>query len=164
MTKLEQRIKKDLKKALKEKKELKTSVLRMLNSSLHNKEIEKKTRLRKSDKEDKDIEKKGQLTEEEIIEIISSEAKKRKEAISQFEKGEREDLAGKERKELKILKEYLPEQFSEKDINKLAREIIEEVNAEGMSDMGAVMGKLMPKVKGKAEGDKVSKIVKELLS
>ncbi len=161
---LKQKIEQDLKEALKKKERLKLEVLRMLNSSLHNKEIEKKSKLRKEGKSKGEIEKQGKLNNEEVIEIVFSEAKKRKESISEFEKGGREDLVEKEKKELKILEKYLPEQLSEDEIRKIVQKIIEETGAKGMKDMGQVMSKIMVKVKGKAEGSLVNKTVKDLLS
>jgi len=96
--------------------------------------------------------------------VISSEIKKRKEAILEFEKGERKDLVKRETSEMKILQSYLPEQLPEAEIKKFAKEIIKKAGAKEIKDMGKVMSELMPKLKGKAEGSLVSKIVKELLS
>jgi len=167
-----EKINQDLKKAFKEKKELEVLVLRGLNAAIHNKEIEKRTRLSKElsfaeaseDKEKLEKLKEGsKLTEEEFIEVISSEAKKRKEAIEEFKKGGRNDLVEKEEKELEILKKYLPEQMSEDQIKEEAKKVIEEVSATSPQDTGKVMSALMPKLKGKAEGGMVSKIVSELL-
>ncbi|MFC1663657.1 GatB/YqeY domain-containing protein, partial [Patescibacteria group bacterium] len=82
----------------------------------------------------------------------------------EFEKGERKDLAEKEKAEIEILNQYLPEQISKEEIEKLAREIIEKIGAKEIKDMGKVMAELMPKVKGKTEGGEVGKVVKELLT
>ncbi len=142
-----QEIKIDLKKALQERDKLKVSVLRMVLSILHNKEIEKK-----------------EITEEEINQVLFSEIKKRKEAIEQYQKGGREELVEKEKKELDILKKYIPEQLSEEEIKKIVKEAIKETGAETMKDMGKVMGKIMPKLKGKADGSLVNKTVQELLN
>lgn len=144
---LKEQIKEDLKKALKEKDKAKVSVLRMINASIQNKEIEKK--------ED--------LKDQDIIQIISKEIKKRKEALKDFEKAEREELIEKEKKGIEILKNYLPEQMDKKEIKELVGKVIEEENAKGMQDMGKVMEKIMPKVKGKADGKMVSNIVREKL-
>lgn len=179
---LKEKIKEDFKKALKEKKETEISTLRMLRAAVVNREKEKRYKIskdyypptaptalppRRAPKPDlkvKDLEKESQLTDEEIIEVIFSEIKKRKEAIAQFEKGKREDLVEKEKKEMGILIKYLPEQISEEEIKKLAKETIEKIRAKSTKDLGKVMGQLMPQVKGKAEGSLVSKIVTELLS
>lgn len=162
---LKKRIQEDFKKVLKERKEIEISTLRMLKSAILNREKEKRYKLskEKSDLKEKDLEKESQLTDEEIIEVIFSEVKKRKEAMVEFEKGERMDLVEKEKKEMEILKKYLPELLSKEEIKKLAKEVIEKIGAVSIKDMGRVMGVLMPKVKGKAEGSLVSKIVKELL-
>jgi uncharacterized protein YqeY len=104
------------------------------------------------------------LTDEGVIEIVFSEIKKRKESIIEFEKGKRENLVKKEKEEIEILKNYLPEQLSEKEIEEAAREVIEKMGAKDIKDMGKVMGGLMPKLKGKAESALISRIVKDLLS
>jgi len=152
---LKEKIKLNLNSALKEKRTLEVLVLRQLLAAILNKEKEKRFKA----KEEKDI----QLTDEEVIEVISSEAKKRRESIFEFEKGKRQDLVEKEKKELEILEKYLPEQLPEEEIRKLIKEAIEKTDAKEIKDMGRVMAELMPKIKGKADGTLVSKIVKELL-
>jgi hypothetical protein len=162
---LKEKIQEDLKTALKEKNEIETSTLRLVLAAISNKETEKRTKIWKEKPElsPKELEKESQLTDEEIVEVIGSEIKKRKEAILLFEKGERTDLVEKEKKELEILKKYLPEQMSEDRIKEEAKKVIEEIGASGPKDTGKVMSALMPKLKGKAEGGVVSKIVGELL-
>jgi uncharacterized protein YqeY len=163
---LKEKIDEDLKRAMKEKKEREVSTLRLLKAAIFDREKEKRYKISKEKEElkEEELEKESQLSDEEIIEVIHSEIKKRKEAILEFEKGKREDLVKKEKEEIEILKNYLPEQLSEKEIEKLAKEIIEKVGAKDIKDMGKVMKELMPKVKGRADGALVSKIVKELLS
>ena len=138
----------------------------MVSAAILNKEKEKryKASKEKSDLKEEELMKESQLTEEETVNAIFSEAKKRKEAIIEFQKGKRLDLVSKEEAELKILKEYLPEEISEEEIRKTAKEIIDKVKAGGAEDMGKVMKELMPCFRGRAEGNLVSKIVKELLS
>jgi len=160
---IKEKINNDLKEALKTKDELKISVLRGINSALKNKEIEKRTKISKEEKDLEKLKELSALTEDEIIEVLLSEAKKRKDAIEEFKKGKRMDLAEKEEKELKILKEYLPEQMSEEEIKEAAKRAIEEVKAIGPRDMGRVMSVLMPQLKGRADGKTVSRIVNELL-
>ena len=152
---LKEKIKLNLNSSLKEKKTLAVSVLRQLLAAILNKEKEKRFKT----KEEKDV----QLTDEELIEVISSEVKKRRESILEFEKGKRQDLVEKEKKELEILEKYLPEQLSEEEIRKLTKEAIEKTDVREIKNMGKVMAELMPKIKGRAEGALVSKIVKELL-
>jgi len=165
MDALKQKIQENLKTAIKEKKETEVSTLRMLSAAITNKEKEKRYKISKTKKElsESVLGEESQLNNEEIIEVIFSEVKKRKEAILEFEKGNRQDLTNKEKEELEILQKYLPEQLSEEEIKKLAKEAIEKVGAKEQKDMGKVMAELMPKVKGRADGGLVSKIVKESL-
>ena len=150
---LKQTIQKDLFQAVKEGDEIIRSTLRMLLAAILNREKEKKYKTSEEE-----------LTNEEIIEIVFSEIKKRKEAIVEFEKGKRIDLAEKEKKEMEVLQKYLPEQLSEQELKKIVKEAIEKVGAKEIKDIGKVMVEIMPKVKGRADGGTVSKIVKELLT
>src|SRR3989338_5670048 len=153
---LNEKIKADLKNSMKQKEELTLSVLRMLSAAIVNKEKEKRFKSGQS----QDI----ALTDEEIIEVIATEIKKRKEAALAYEQGDRKELSEKEKKEAEILQQYLPEQLSEAEVKKLVKTAIEKVGAKTQKDMGKVMQELMPKVKGKADGSLVSKLVKDLLS
>lgn len=152
---LREEIQADARQAMKEKDELRSSVLRLLAAELDEKEREKRYKLGRQE----DI----QLSDEEVLEAICHEAKKRKEAIVGFEKGGRIESAEKEKQELEILQKYLPEQLSEEEVKELTAEAIKESGVETIHDMGKVMKALMPKVKGKADGGLVSRIVKELL-
>ena len=158
---LKEKILQNLNAALKEKKGLETSVLRMLLAAILNKEKEKRYRIFKETSNLPFAA--ARLTDEEIIEVISAEAKKRRESIEGFQKGNRQELADKEKKELEILEKYLPEQLSQEELKKLVQEAIAKVGAKEMRDMGKIMQELMPKIKGKADGSSVSKTVKELL-
>ena len=160
---LKEKIQSDIKEAMKARENEKVGVLRMLQSEIKNAEIAKRTKLSKSNGAD-DIEQKSQLSDEEIIEVISRETKKRKDAIELYEKGGRKELAEKEKKEAEILSAYMPEQMSEEEIRSLAKKTIDRLNASGQQDMGKVMGALKLETKGKADGAAVSRIVKELLS
>ena len=178
---LKEKIQQDLKNALKEARETELSVLRMVASAIVNKEKDKRYKIvnelrsfppfanarvvkEKPDLAEEELEKESRLTDEEVLEVISSEVKKRKEAALLFEKGARQDLAEKEKEELKILQRYLPEQISEEELKKLVKEAIDKTGAKEMKDMGKVMAELMPRVKGRADGSLVSKIIRELLS
>ncbi len=142
----------DLKSAMKSKDSDRLMVLRSLKSKILEREISER--------------KGGEsvLTDEQIIEVLMKAAKQRKESIEQFESGGRVDLADKEKKELSIIEEYLPEMMNEDEIRIAVRNQITQMGASGMGDMGKVMGTLMVKLKGKAEGSLISKIVKEELS
>jgi len=153
---LKERIQEDIKSSVKNKEELRVSVLRLLSAAILNKEKEK----RYKSGEEKEV----QLTDEEIIDVIAAETKKRKEAIADYEKGNREELAEKEKKEMEILQQYLPEQLSEEEIKKIVKAAIEKIGAKELKDMGKVMQELAPQIKGKADGSLVSKTVKDLLA
>jgi len=160
---LKEKINQDIKQAMQSKEELFLLVLRGISAAIHNKEIEKRTKLSKTEQDIKKLEEQSKLTEEEVIEVISSEAKKRRDSIEEFTKGNRQDLVDKEIKELEIIKTYLPEQMSEDAIREIIKKAIAETNAAGPKDTGKVMSAIMPQLKGKADGNLVSKIVGELL-
>ena len=161
---LYERLYQDLKESQLKKEELKVSVLRLALASLNNKQIEKRTRLSKTFPLEK-LEL-AKLTEEEIIETLNSEAKKRKESITSFKQGQRQELAEKEEKELIILEEYLPKPIAEKELREMVKGVITKVKAGSLADLGKVMSQLMPEIKkkGRADGSLVNQIVKELLS
>jgi len=144
---LQQRLDEDLKASIKKSDRLKTSVLRMVKAAVKNKQIDKQR----------------ELSDDEIISVISTLSKQRRESIELFSKGGREDLAEKENQELSILQSYLPNQLTSEDLDLLITEAIKESLAEGIKDMGKVMRFLMPKVKGTADGKVVNQRVKELL-
>lgn len=163
---LKSNIQADIKSALLEKKELELSVLRMLLSAINNKETDKKTKIwkEKSEMAPEKIQQETELKDEEIFDVIASEIKKRKEAIELYEKGGRQELADKEKKETAILQKYLPAQMPEDEIKKLIAAAIKKSGAAGVKEMGKVMGIITPQIKGKADMSLVSKIVKESLS
>src|SRR5680860_1558527 len=133
-----QELKDELKKSMLAKDELKTSVLRMLLSSLSYLEIQK----------GKDYE----ASSEDVLSIIQKEAKQRNDSIEQFKSAGRDELVKKEEQELELLKKYLPEQMNNEELEELVTKAISQTNASSMQDMGKVMGALMPMVKGKANG------------
>ncbi len=112
----------------------------------------------------KEIEKKGELTDSDLVAIISHEIKQRKDSVAQYTAGKRADLADQEKKEIDILMKYLPAQLSEKEIAAKIKEAITRVNAAGPADMGKVMGQVMKELKGKADGALVQRLVKQSLS
>jgi len=105
-----------------------------------------------------------ELDDEGIIEVISKMVKKLKDAIAEFEKGDRQDLVDNNNREIEVLSKYLPKQLSEEELTTIIKEVIAQANAESMKDMGKVMGATVAKTKGKADGNLINKIVKELLS
>lgn len=145
---LKEQIEKDFIEAYKAKDELKTSVLRMIKSSVKNKEIAN----------GKD------LGDTELAELIAKEIKQRRDSSEQYKAGDRAELAEKEDEEIKILANYMPEQMPEDEIAKIVDEAIAKTGANNPADMGKVMGAIMPQVKGKADGTLVSNMVKTKLS
>ena len=153
MPSLKNQINTNIKDAMRAKDQEALSVLRMLASAIKDKEIA----MRKGE----DV----SLTDEQVTEVIMSEAKKRKDSIEAYEKGGRKDLAEKENSEIKILDKYLPEQMSDEELEKIVKEIVETGQCPvSIQDFGKIMGQVMPKVKGKADGNKVSEAVKKVLS
>ncbi len=163
---LKQKIQNDVKEALKAGNEVCLSTLRMLLASILSKEKEKRYKISKSETglAEEELRKKSELKDEEIVEVIFSEIKKRKDAAAMFKQGNRPGLAEKEEKEIGILQKYLPEQISEEELKKIAKSAIEKTGAKGIKEMGKVMAEMMLKVKGKADAGLVSKIVKDFLS
>jgi uncharacterized protein len=147
------KIKQDLQKALKEGDSLKVSTLRLVLSAVEKQEKEKRYKEKKE----------ASLSQDQIVEIIASEAKKRKESIKSFELGGRDDLVDKEKKELAILKEYLPQEMTEQELISIIKKAIIDVNAQGLKDINKVMPQVMPQVKGRADGSIVSQKVKQEL-
>jgi len=145
---LRELIPEDLKNALRNKNTFELSVLRMLQAALINKEIDKR---------------KEALTDEDVISVIGTEIKKRRDAAREFEKVNRPDAADQEKAEIEILMKYMPQQMSEDEIRDAVKKAVEDTQAESMQDIGKVMKVLMPQVKGKADGSIVNKIVKEEL-
>jgi uncharacterized protein YqeY len=145
---LKERIENDLRQAQKEKEKTTVSTLRMLNAAILNAEI---AAMRKK------------FQDEDVMTVIRQEVKKYKDSIEEYKKGEREDLVKKEEEELKILMKYLPAELSEEEIRKIVEEKVNELGASGPGDFGKVMGAVMKEIAGRAGGDKVGKIVKEML-
>ena len=104
------------------------------------------------------------LADDDVISILAKEIKQRREALADFEKGNREDLVEQNKAEIEILLKYLPQQLSEEEIKQIVKESAEEVGANNIKDMGKVMAVVRPKVLGKADGKLVSQIVKEYLN
>lgn len=149
---IKQSILDELKSAMKQKKVDRLRVLRSLKAKILEKEISE----RKGGE--------GEIDDEQIVEVLMKAAKQRKESIEQFDEGDRKELADKERDELKIIEEFLPEMMGDDEVRAAVKEQIEKMGATDISDMGKVMGVMMGKLKGKAEGGTVSRIVKEELS
>ncbi len=144
---LSERLDEDLKSAMREQNELRRSVLRIVRSELHN--------------EEKNQQK--SLDEESVLAVINKIAKRNRESIEEFKKGNRDDLVEREEAELQVLLGYLPEQLTDEEIYQLASQIVQDTKAQGPSDKGKVMSAIMPQVRGKADGAVVNKIVMGIL-
>jgi hypothetical protein len=142
------RLDEDLKAAMKRSDAISVSSLRMAKAAIKNVQIDKGR----------------ELSDEEILSVLLSMAKQRRESIEQFLRGGREELAEKERQELAVLQSYMPAQLSPDEIEQLIVQAIQESSARSEADMGRVMKLLMPKIKGVADGKWVNNRVKELLS
>ena len=135
----------DLKTAMKNQNKERLSVIRMVKGAIQMSELNKK----------------HELTDEEVIDVITKEIKSRKDSINEFKKGGREDLITKTQSEIDILSAYLPKQLTVDELNEIIDNVFALVNPTSAKDMGKVMKTLTPKVKGKADMGLVSKIVKE---
>jgi len=158
---LKEKIQGDVKEALKAGDAKKRVVLSSLLSAIKNRELEKRSKLAKAGEANPDTA--SALTDEEAVEVISTEIKKRKESVETYTKAGRPELAEGEQAEIEVLMVYMPEQLSEDAIRTEVQAAIEQVHPLGAKDMGKVIGAVMPKVKGRADGQLVSKIVKEEL-
>ena len=145
---IKEKLQSDLLEAVRKRDETRRSALRLLKASI---QYEEKAKGR-------------DLQDDETVEVLSREAKKRRESIDAFRKANRSDLVDKEEVELAIVSEYLPEQLSREEVTLLARTVISEIGALGPDDRGKVMGKLMPQLRTRADGNMVNEIVAELLS
>ena len=144
---LKEKLLSDMKGALKARDSLRLSTIRGLNSEIKNKEIA----LRRD------------ILDEEVLSLVASQIKKRKEAAAMFEKGGRFDLSEKEDQERVILQGYLPEQASEDEVRNRVREVIAELAAQGPKDLGKVMKTIIPEFKGKADSGMIKNLVSEYL-
>ena len=142
------KLQEEMKAAMKSGDKEKLSTIRMLISEIKKVQIDSKK----------------ELSDEEIVSILQKYIKQRKEAYTQYEQAGRKDLAEKELKEIEIVQQFLPPPLSEEELIKIVEEIIQEVGASSIKDMGKVVKAVMDKVKGRAEGSLISKIVKEKLS
>ena len=145
---LKEKLEVDLRQAMKDRDNVKRSVLRLLLAAIKNAEIAKRDSLDNPD----------------ILGIVAKEIKQRNESIEAFKQGDRQDLVAQEEAEMAVLKEYLPRQLSREEVIIEARQVIEEVGAQGPRDKGKVMSRLMAQLKGKADGREINEIVTELLN
>ena len=145
---LQERLSEDLKDAMRRKDSTRRSTIRFIRAAVQNQEIDKGKA----------------LDDDEVIGVLSRLVRQHQESITEFKKADRQDLVGKEEAELRIIREYMPEQIPEENLADLARNAISQTGASGPGDFGKVMGLLMPQVRGRADGAQVSSVVRQLLS
>ena len=138
----------DLAEAMKLRDEVRTTTLRLLKSAMKNYQIELG----------------HDLTMQEALSVLQKEAKKHQDSITQYNSANREDLANEEQAELEIIKQYLPEQMSREDVDKIVDEVIGDSGASGPADMGKVIAAVRQKTEGKADGAMIAEIAKSKLS
>lgn len=145
---LQNKLKEDMKQAMKNKDKETLSVIRMLRASLQNEAIKLGV---------------DELSADDELSILSRELKQRKDSLEEFKSANREDLVEKLEAEIVVLQSYMPEQLSEEELIEIVQTTIQEVNATSKQDLGKVMGAIMPKVKGKADGALINKLVQKHL-
>lgn len=145
---LVEKLKKDMIEAMKNKDKEKLTVIRMVKAALDKERIDKK----------------AEVNDDLLIDVVNKQVKMRNDSLEEFKKANRADLIKQTEEELEILKDYLPEQLSEEEVIAIIEEVINEVNAETIKDMGKVMKEVTPKVKGKADMKHVSEIIKSKLN
>lgn len=145
---MKEKILEDLKSAMKSQDKEKLSVIRMVKGAISLEEINKKI----------------EISDDDIIAIIAKQIKTRKESIVDFEKGNRQDLVEQTKREIEILNQYMPQQFSEEEISNILNEIFDQVQPKGISDMGKVMKEASSRFKGRADMSSVSQMIKDRLN
>ena len=144
---LKQKLQEDLKSSMKNKDTNKKSVITLIRASIKQYEVDNRV----------------ELGDEEIIDLIAKQLKQTRDSREEFAKAGREDLVSKAEAEIEVLKEYLPQQLSEEELNEIVISTISEVGATSMKDMKNIMSSIMPKVKGRADGKLINELVKKNL-
>lgn len=142
---LKEKLQEDLKSSMKNKDTLRKSVITLVRAAIKHYEVDNRV----------------ELGDAEIIDIISKQLKQRNDSLIEFEKAGREDLVEETKSEIQVLKEYLPQQLSEEELEKIVIETIAEVGATSMKDMGKIMASIKPKTAGRADGRKINELVKK---
>lgn len=150
-SKTRERIVADMRISMKTRDEVRLRTLRLVESALQRQEIDSKA-------------KESGLSETAVIEVLQKQAKQRREAIEKYAQANRDELVAREKEELSVIAEYLPEQLSDAEIGSIVGRVVSETGATNMSDMGRVMGVAMKELKGKADGKRVQQIVVKTLS
>ncbi len=138
----------DLKESMKNKEQVRKSVVTLIRSAVKQKEVDERV----------------ELSDEDVLAIITKQVKQRKDALEEFKKAQREDLILQTEQEIDILMQYLPKQLTDDELEFIIKEIINQIGASTMKDMGKIMGLTMPKVQGKADGKRINEIAKKFLN
>ena len=144
---LKEKLQEDLKSSMKNKDTIRKSVVTLIRAAIKQHEVDNRV----------------ELADDAIIDIISKQLKQRKDSLAEFEKANRDDLVEETKSEIQVLEEYLPQQLSEEELEKIVIETIAEVGATSMKDMGKIMAIIKPKTAGRADGRKINELVKKNL-
>ena len=144
---LKQKLQEDLKSSMKNKETIKKSVITLIRASIKQYEVDNRV----------------ELEDEKIVDLIAKQLKQTRDSREEFAKAGRDDLVSKAEAEIEVLKEYLPQQLSEEELNEIVISTISEVGATSMKDMKKIMTSIMPKVKGRADGKLINELVKKNL-
>lgn len=144
---LKEKLQEDLKSSMKNKDQVRKSVVTLVRAAIKQYEVDNRE----------------ELDDEGVMNIISKQLKQRNDSLAEFEKAGREDLIEETKSEIQVLKEYLPQQLSDEELEKIVLETISEVGATSMKDMGKIMGTIKPKVAGRADGRRINELVKKNL-
>lgn len=145
---LKDRLMDDLKESMKNKEQVRKSVVTLIRAAAKQREVDERV----------------ELSDQDILDIISKQVKQRKDALEEFKKAEREDLVLQTEHEIDILMQYLPEQLTDEELEVIIKDIIAQVGASSMKDMGKIMGKAMPIVNGRADGKRINESAKKILN
>ena len=138
----------DLKQSMKNKEQIRKSVVILIRSAIKQKEVDERV----------------EVSEEDVLVIIQKQLKQRKDALEEFKKAQREDLILQTEQEIDILTQYLPKQLTDDELESIIRDIINQIGATTMKDMGKIMGLATPKVQGKADGKRINEVAKKFLN
>jgi uncharacterized protein YqeY len=144
---LNEKLQEDLKSSMRNKDAVKKSVVTLIRASIKQYEVDNRV----------------ELSDDEIIDLIAKQLKQRRDSLVEFKKANRDDLVSETESEIEVLKEYLPQQLSEEELNEIVIATISEVEATSMKDMGKIMSAIKPKVKGRADGKLINELVKKNL-
>ncbi len=142
---LKEQLTNDLKESMKNKEQVKKSVVTLIRAAIKQKEVDERV----------------ELNDEAVLDIISKQMKQRNDALEEFKKAGRDDLISQTEEEIQVLLSYLPKQLTDDELRVLIKEAIDKTGASSSKDMGKIMGMLMPKTKGKADGKRINTLVSE---